>query len=772
MKRYVLVLGGVLLIAGFFAVGVFAQSTDPTNASEEGWIGPGGFSGSGLPISMRASPNPAKPNDTVTFTVKVDDGGDIVYGYEAYDSYFFADCSEGLYISSDSSGRIVRCGGPGGTSADRQATNITSREWTHTWRYADAGDKVARVYVEDWDTNSHSGEDDVRVTVEPYSSSMDVTPDEPAGPNGDSTLAVGETEVYSATWSWSGESPKWRMWAEDSNGNIVSGTDTGQQTLVDNTETHQKSMSFSAAGTYTVCAWGSAEEPNTVASIERGGLFGFLLHIAHAARSGAGASDVECKDITVSPLEDPQVDIKAAPPGGSAQNGPIYVKTTDTFTLSWQSSDNVDTCTASNAWRGSKTPDGSEPKGPLSVGSYTYTITCEDTSTGATDEDSVTVHVQTTEQCQDEVDNDGDGLVDYPDDPGCTGPTDNNEEDPVLLVTLRGAKPGGSYQTSLSGEEPLNDVSLRASVSDSDGSSITYTFWCDQSGAAQSPITTTNTTQTSDQTCDYPSAGNYTAKVTTEQSGKTDTDTMGISVTSGTEGPPGDPTCEDGVDNDGDGLVDLDDPTNCQSDDPPNVRNVQANFNVCHATQWKYPIITWDYSGGLPQDRYRVQLWRGFLQIYEFAADSSSASHTVSSSYFFGSYDLRPDTTYTARVSVWDTAGESDGDLSLFQISDHRGPNADFHWSPESPDVNENVNINNDTVFYDGTDPDCEACYSWDFDGGTQTNESQVNPNVAWSSFGEKEVRLTATDSQYQCSQTHTIPVRVPLPIFQEIIPR
>jgi hypothetical protein len=33
------------------------------------------------------------------------------------------------------------------------------------------------------------------------------------------------------------------------------------------------------------------------------------------------------------------------------------------------------------------------------------------------------------EQCSDGVDNDGDGYVDYPDDPGCSGPSDNNEED-------------------------------------------------------------------------------------------------------------------------------------------------------------------------------------------------------------------------------------------------------------------------------------------------------------------------------------------------------
>ena len=33
-------------------------------------------------------------------------------------------------------------------------------------------------------------------------------------------------------------------------------------------------------------------------------------------------------------------------------------------------------------------------------------------------------------QCSDGVDNDGDGKVDYPTDPGCSGPNDNNEQSP------------------------------------------------------------------------------------------------------------------------------------------------------------------------------------------------------------------------------------------------------------------------------------------------------------------------------------------------------
>src|SRR6476646_9911063 len=33
-------------------------------------------------------------------------------------------------------------------------------------------------------------------------------------------------------------------------------------------------------------------------------------------------------------------------------------------------------------------------------------------------------------QCSDTVDNDGDGLIDYPDDPGCGDPNDESEDSP------------------------------------------------------------------------------------------------------------------------------------------------------------------------------------------------------------------------------------------------------------------------------------------------------------------------------------------------------
>ena len=65
--------------------------------------------------------------------------------------------------------------------------------------------------------------------------------------------------------------------------------------------------------------------------------------------------------------------------------------------------------------------------------SYTYTVSCNNGSIVA--EDSITVSVYDpppppNPQCSDNIDNDGDGLIDHPADPGCAGPTDDNETDP------------------------------------------------------------------------------------------------------------------------------------------------------------------------------------------------------------------------------------------------------------------------------------------------------------------------------------------------------
>lgn len=75
---------------------------------------------------------------------------------------------------------------------------------------------------------------------------------------------------------------------------------------------------------------------------------------------------------------------------GSQTPPPTSVNTP--VTLSWAST-NADTCSATGDWTGVKVPNGSESTTPTQVRTYTYTITCTNTTSGTTGTDSGTIVV-------------------------------------------------------------------------------------------------------------------------------------------------------------------------------------------------------------------------------------------------------------------------------------------------------------------------------------------------------------------------------------------
>ncbi len=98
-------------------------------------------------------------------------------------------------------------------------------------------------------------------------------------------------------------------------------------------------------------------------------------------------------------------------------------------------------------------------------------------------------------------------------------------------------KGGADFSVQLSanpssGAAPLNDVDLTASVSGSVSGEITYKFDCTSDGTWEKEITTSETSYTAYDLCDYPSVGNYTAKVKVERGGLSAEATTGILVQS------------------------------------------------------------------------------------------------------------------------------------------------------------------------------------------------------------------------------------------------
>ena len=81
----------------------------------------------------------------------------------------------------------------------------------------------------------------------------------------------------------------------------------------------------------------------------------------------------------------PSVDLKA-----NNQDGTIRLTSPAQYTLSWTST-NADTCSASGNWSGSKSQTGSSNYSGITVGTFTYTLTCSNPIGSASD--SVTVIV-------------------------------------------------------------------------------------------------------------------------------------------------------------------------------------------------------------------------------------------------------------------------------------------------------------------------------------------------------------------------------------------
>jgi len=172
----------------------------------------------------------------------------------------------------------------------------------------------------------------------------------------------------------------------------------------------------------------------------------------------------------------PSVNIKA-----NGSDGPITISHNSSASLTW-TSENVDSCYASNAWSGSKSTSGSQSTGNL-TSSRTYNITCS--GSGGSVSDSVIVNVST-----------------YSGNPPIADAGPNKTVYENKTVTLNG-----------SGYDP-------------DGGSVTYYWTC--SGGYLSYR------YTAQPVFDAPSVSrnrNYTCTLTvTDDEGDTDSDNMTVSV--------------------------------------------------------------------------------------------------------------------------------------------------------------------------------------------------------------------------------------------------
>ena len=172
--------------------------------------------------------------------------------------------------------------------------------------------------------------------------------------------------------------------------------------------------------------------------------------------------------------------------------------------------------------------------------------------------------------CSDGLDRDGDGLVDHPEDPGCASPSDRTETDPSLACDNRLDDDG----------DGLIDMADPGCASPSDASELSVQF-CDDGTDNDGD----GLTDLADPGCsDVTDADETDPSLVCDNAFDDDGDGL---IDSGNDPGCSDPldatetdpalVCDDGIDNDGDGLVDAGADPGCSDPNDP----TETDIDVC-----------------------------------------------------------------------------------------------------------------------------------------------------------------------------------------------
>ena len=183
------------------------------------------------------------------------------------------------------------------------------------------------------------------------------------------------------------------------------------------------------------------------------------------------------------------------------------------------------------------------------------------------------------------------------------------------------------------------------------------------------------------------------------------------------------------------------------------------------------PTVEWKYSDpdNDPEESYQVQ----FDDNSNFSSPEydSGIVNSDSTAYHPIGAEFEWNTRYYWRVRAKDNHGNwsnwGTSSLLSFKTPLHAYPEPDFDHTPISPLVNQPVQFSDKTVFY--ADP---ASWKWTFEKGFPATSTLQNPVASFSDKGDWDVTLKATDVDgYSCSETKTIHIGLPNPIWREIHP-
>lgn len=193
--------------------------------------------------------------------------------------------------------------------------------------------------------------------------------------------------------------------------------------------------------------------------------------------------------------------------------------------------------------------------------------------------------------------------------------------------------------------------------------------------------------------------------------------------------------------------------------------------------------VNWTYSdpSGSPQTAYQIQIDnQGSFNSPE--VDSGKVACGGCRSYFGGQGALQFNTTYKARVRVWNSYDVVSGwtESPSWKTPNHAYPNVNtpyqFTWSPTNPPIGEPVQFTDRTLF----DPSSKnKSWSWTFvpAGGGSGSSTVQNPVYSFNSTGVYQVTESVRDDalplgQYCTGPTQPVNVQKPIPVWKEVAPR
>jgi len=209
-------------------------------------------------------------------------------------------------------------------------------------------------------------------------------------------------------------------------------------------------------------------------------------------------------------------------------------------------------------------------------------------------------------------------------------------------------------------------------------------------------------------------------------------------------------------------------------------RNASPTVSTVTVTELDYctslgAYVNWTYSDpeSDPQSAYQVQIDN---QDSFGSPEVDSGKMTDSGTSYFAGSGLAFNTTYKARVRVWDSNDNVSNwtESGSWKTPKHAYPYVDFIYSP-SDDIpaKQPVQFTDSTTFYDSGGTGARA-WNWLFKAPSSSPSSTLqNPTYTYNDPGVYQVKEIVVDKDgYTCDRTKSITIAQPVPVWKEVSPK